>query len=540
MADPVLLSAAALFGVVLLLAVALWQGVQLAGLRGALAAAPAEVAAGVRGETERLRQAFDEGARALREETGAQQARFQDGVLNAFRALGEGTSGRLREFGERLDAGLAAVDARAGGIAQKLDADMTAMAESAERNREALRRLVEAKLDEQATRQTHAGTLLREELGNGFQRFKTDVGSSVSVLGEQQKERLEKLEAALAALTTKQEAAQAELRRTVEDRLDHLRKENEAKLEQMRATVDEKLQSTLETRLGESFNRVVEQLAEMQKGVGEMRHLAANVGDLKNVLTNVKVRGSYGEVTLAALLEDMLAAHQFEANFAPQPSSGERVEFAVRMPGGDVDGAVFLPIDAKFPRDDYERLLAAFDGGDEAAIAECRRGLVRAIRKCAKDIGDKYVHPPRTTDFGLMFLPTESLYAEVLREPGLFDALKREHRVVVAGPTTLTAILGGLKMGFQSLAIQKRSSEVWKVLGAVKTEFAKYNGVVAKIEKQLGTATNSVGELGTRTRAIERSLRTVDQVEGTAILEPTLALVSAVEEDDRPAIVAAE
>ena len=306
-----------------------------------------------------------------------------------------------------------------------------------------------------------------------------------------------------------------EIRGTLEKQLKELQADNAGKLDQMRQTVDEKLQSTLETRLGESFKLVSERLEQVHRGLGEMQGLAAGVGDLKRVLGNVKTRGVFGEVQLAGILEQVLTPEQYAANVATRPGSNERVEFAIRLPGaGDgADSQVWLPIDAKFPREDYERLLDAQERADADAASVAGAALERRLRDEAKSIAAKYVSPPHTTDFAILFLPTEGLYAEALRRAGLVDGLHREHRIVVAGPTTLSATLNSLRMGFRTLAIEKRSSEVWQVLGAVKTEFGKFGEVLAKTRKKLSEAADVIDSAGVRTRAIERKLRDVESVE---------------------------
>jgi DNA recombination protein RmuC len=301
-----------------------------------------------------------------------------------------------------------------------------------------------------------------------------------------------------------------EVRGTLEARLQTLQQGNEAKLDAMRATVEEKLQSTLEARLGESFRQVSERLEQVHRGLGEMQALATGVGDLKRVLTNVKSRGTFGEVQLAALLEQVLTPEQYATNVATRPGSGERVEFAVRLPGRDDGVPVWLPIDAKFPSEDYERLLAAHDAADGAAIDAAGKALEARIRTEAKALREKYVEPPHTTDFAILFLPTEGLFAEVLRRPGLTEALNRELRVVIAGPTTLFAMLNSLQMGFRTLALEKRSAEVWQVLGAVKTEFGKFGEVLAALKKQLATASNTIEQAETRTRQMDRRLKSVE------------------------------
>lgn len=300
------------------------------------------------------------------------------------------------------------------------------------------------------------------------------------------------------------------LRGTVDARLKDLQAENAGKLDEMRKTVDEKLQSTLESRLGQSFKQVSQQLEQVYKGLGEMQTLATGVGDLKRLLTNVKSRGGYGEVQLEALLEQMLSPEQYDKNVAIKPGSREHVDFAIKMPGGADGQPCWLPIDAKFPREDYERLQEAQDRADKDAAELAGLALERRIRLEAASISDKYIAPPHTTNFAVLFLPTEGLFAEVLRRPGLFEALQREFHVSVAGPTTLTAQINSLQMGFRTLAIEKRSSEVWQVLGAVKTEFGKFGTVLDKVRDKLDQARNQIDETGVRSRQIERKLKGVE------------------------------
>ena len=303
----------------------------------------------------------------------------------------------------------------------------------------------------------------------------------------------------------------AEMRGTMETQLAQLQQSNAAKLDEMRQTVDEKLQATLQARLGESFKQVAERLEQVHKGLGEMHTLAQGVGDLKHLLTNVKTRGMFGEAQLGALLEQVLAPEQYAAQVATRPGDKNRVDFAIRLPGRSDDGTpVWLPIDAKFPNEDYERLLDAQGRADAAAAELAARALEARIKLEAKSIADKYLEPPHTTDFAVMFLPTEGLYAEVLRRPGLMELLQREHRVTLAGPTTLMAMLNSLQMGFRTLALEKRSSEVWQVLGAVKTEFGKFGDVLAKVRNQTQTVLNTLDQAQTRTNVMNRALRQVD------------------------------
>ena len=301
------------------------------------------------------------------------------------------------------------------------------------------------------------------------------------------------------------------LRGAVEQRLERIQQDNSAKLEQMRQTVDEKLHTTLEKRLSESFKLVSERLELVHKGLGEMQTLAAGVGDLKRVLANVKTRGVMGEVQLAALLEQILTPEQYETNVATRPGSRERVEFAIKLPGHDPDtGTVWLPIDAKFPLEDYQRLQDAREAADPAAMEAAAKALEVRVRLEARSIAEKYVEPPATTDFALLYLPFEGLYAEVLRQPGLFEQLQRDCRVTVCGPTTLSALLNSLQMGFRTLAIERRTSEVWQVLAAVKSEFGKFAEVLASTKRQLQAVANSIDQAETRTRQIERKLKDVE------------------------------
>lgn len=331
-------------------------------------------------------------------------------------------------------------------------------------------------------------------------------------ISTRQQQFADTLGAQLRELTQRNELRIGEMRATLESRLKELQADNTAKLEQMRQTVDEKLHATLETRLTESFGNVTAMLAQVHQGLGDMNKLAADVGGLQRVLNNVKSRGVFGEVQLAGLLEQVFAPDQYSANVATVPGSNERVEFAVRFPGSSADSVVWLPIDAKFPREDYERLLDAQERADAEAARSSGDALERRVRLEATRIRDKYVAPPHTTEFAILFLPTEGLYAEVLRRPGLVDALQRDQRIAVAGPTTLLALMTSFHMGFRTLAIEKRSSEVWKTLGAVKTEFSKFGDVLDSVKSKLDQASTQIEKTGVRTRAIERRLRDVESL----------------------------
>ena len=326
-----------------------------------------------------------------------------------------------------------------------------------------------------------------------------------------------------------------DVRETIEKQLKEIREDNGKRLEEMRKTVDEKLQDTLEKRLGESFKQVSERLEQVHKGLGEMQSIASGVGDLKKVLTNVKTKGILGEYQLANIIEQLLPREQYEENVATRPGSTERVEFAIRMPGNSDDDVVWLPIDSKFPLNGYEELLNAREAGDLDAISSAEKALTATLEKFAKDISEKYVEAPHTTDFGVMFLPIESLYAEVLRHPGVFETLQRKYRITVTGPTTMSALLNSLQMGFRTLAVTKRSSEVWKILEAVKTEFGKFSNQLEKVDKQLSTAKKSLEDLrSTRTNVMQRRLKnvgTLDTRESESLLDISAASVEPDEEE---------
>jgi DNA recombination protein RmuC len=344
-----------------------------------------------------------------------------------------------------------------------------------------------------ASAQTVQAQSSREAQDNALKRFSDAMAEQLRAMSEANERRI------------------GEVRTTVEQRLTTLQQGNEQKLEQMRATVDEKLHATLEARLGESFKQVADRLEQVHRGLGEMQTLARDVGSLSRVLNNVKTRGTLGEVQLAGLLEQVLTPEQYERNVETIPGSNARVDFAIKLPGRRDDGLpMWLPIDCKFPRDDYERLLDALDRADKEAVDVASKAIETRLRLEAKSIREKYIASPHTTDFGILFVPTEGLYAEALRRPGLVEALQRDHRITLAGPTTLLATLTSLQMGFRTLALEKRSAEVWEVLGAVKTEFSKFGDVLAKTKKKLDEASKTIDAAEVRTRAMARSLRGVE------------------------------
>jgi len=418
-----------------------------------------------------LRAELQDSARATRQELAASLSLFQQTLLTQ--------SGDVaRTQNEQIDSFRTQLAGMQQGVAQALQSATAQLGQQSQSGREAL----DAALKRQADSSAEA-----------LQRFGAGLAEQLRALGEANERRL------------------AEVRTTVEGRLLALQDGNEKKLEQMRATVDEKLHATLEQRLGESFKQVAERLEQVHQGLGEMKNLARDVGSLNRVLTNVKTRGIYGEVQLAGLLEQVFTPEQYAANVETVPGSGARVEFAIRLPGRREDGLpLWLPIDAKFPREDYERLLDAQERADPVGAEAAAKAIEMRLKLEARTIREKYIAAPHTTDFGLLFVPTEGLYAEALRRPGLLEALQRDHRITLVGPTTLLATLSSLQMGFRTLALEKRSAEVWQVLGAVKTEFAKFGDVLAKTKKKLDEASSSIDMAERRTRAMTRELRSVE------------------------------
>lgn len=366
--------------------------------------------------------------------------------------------------------------------------------------------------DEMATNRnefSESGKKLREEVTGLFKGFGDPIERRMVDFASSQNKNFEGFSLKLTALIDKNEAKMDKVKDVIEKKLDSIQKDNTDKLEIMRQTVDEKLHATLEKRLGESFKIVSERLEQVHKGLGEMQTLASGVGDLKKVLTNVKTRGIWGEVQLGNLLEQILVPEQYDKNVATKKGSKDRVEFVVKLPGKDENKIVFLPIDAKFPQEDYQRLVDAYEQGNLTLIEEAGKNLEARIKSEAKSIQDKYIDPPNTTDFGIMFLPYESLYAEVMRRPGLSELIHRTCRVTITGPNTLYALLNSLQMGFRTLAIEKRSSEVWVLLSAVKTEFNRFGNILEKTHKKLVEASNTIEDATKKTRTIERRLKEV-------------------------------
>ena len=457
----------------------------------------------VREEIARNRAESSESAKDLREEVARGLKGFNDSVLKQMADLASIQKQQLDAFGAAL-----------AGMSESQSTRLEAMRLTIEQRLATLTEESGKRLD--LARQESAGQSkqMRDETSMALKNFNDSVVKSVAEMAAAQKNQFDSFKIELTKLTESNEKKLADMRTTIETRLTELQTQNAAKLDEMRQTVDEKLQGTLEKRLGESFKLVSDRLEQVHKGLGEMQTLANGVGDLKKVLVNVKVRGTWGEMQLASLLEQVLTPEQYAANVPTKHDSNDRVEFAIKLPGrDDMEGdVVWLPIDAKFPREDYERLVEASEKANLIGVEEASKQLEMKIKAQAKLIRDKYIDPPHTTDFAILFLPIEGLYAEVLRRPGLVESLQRECRVSIAGPTTLAALLNSLQMGFRTLAISKRSSEVWAVLGAVKTEFGKFGEVIAKVKDKLQEASNTIEKVDIRTRAITRKLRDVQEL----------------------------
>ncbi len=510
-----------------------------------LTAKAIDLSSPVLGRIEWLQALLEQSERSAREEsarnrveqtTQAQGLRCE--VVSLLTGVGDSVSAKLEGFTRLNDQRL---ELLRSGIEQRLDLFTTEsgrkvdglshalVASSTKLQDELSARMVEFKSSLDATiRQTQSLQGQQAEAVAGAIRFlQSGVDGNLAQLREETGTSFRNLSdsvlSTLTGISQMQNGELAEMRKTVDTRLLNIQVDNEKKLEQMRQTVDEKLQGTLESRLGASFKQVSERLEQVYTGLGEMKTLATGVGDLKRVLTNVKVRGTWGEVQLSAIIEEILAPDQFRKNVATARPD-EPVDYAVKLPGRDSHGdPVWLPIDARFPFEDYQRLMFAAERGDGEAVDRASRQLEATLRFTAKDLSEKHLAPPRTTDFGILFLPSEGLYAEAMRYPGLADSIQREYRVVLAGPSTLAAILTALQMGFRTLAIERRSSEVWETLGSVKLEFGKYAGVLASVKKKLGEAQNTIDTAETRTRAIQRTLRDVDGSENPELAPDFLA-----------------
>jgi DNA recombination protein RmuC len=382
-----------------------------------------------------------------------------------------------------------------------------------EKGQSRLESVVKDEISRNRTEANENGKSTREEISRSFKSFRDSTDNRMAEFSSTQSTNFESFSKKLSELTEKNEAKMEHIRLTVEGKLENIQKDNSEKLEKMRQTVEEKLENTLETRLGEKFKLVNDRLEQVYKGLGEMQTLASGVGDLKKVLTNVKTRGTWGEVQLGNLLEQLLIPDQYATNICTKKGSSERVEFAIKIPGKDDHiKTIWLPIDAKFPLEDYQKLVEAQENADPVAAEALGKALEARIKSEAKDIKEKYLDPPYTTDFGILYLPVEGLFAEVVRRMGLFEFLQNTYRVTVTGPTTISALLNSLQMGFRTLAIEKRTSEVWEILGAVKNDFGKFGEILEKTHKKLKEASDSIETATTKTRSIERKLNKVQSL----------------------------
>jgi len=456
-----------------------------------------------RQQVEALREGIETRLRLVQEDTSRTLDRVRTESSENDTKMREGLTRTLKDFNDSL---VTQVGQLSSSWKREIDGFSDRLGKLIESN--------ERRLNQARTEASENAVQTRAELGQTLKNLNDSVLRQIGEGSALQKGQLDSFAERLCQLTESNERKLDDLRAGVDARLRALQEDNGQKLELMRQTVDEKLQGTLDKRLGESFKLVSDRLELVHRGLGEMQTLASGVGDLKRVLTNVKTRGNWGEFQVQTLLEQILSPEQYASNVATKESSGERVEFAIKLPGPDGKEAepVWLPIDAKFPIEDYQRLMDAADKGDADGVEAAARDLEQRIRSSARDISEKYINPPRTTDFGILYLPTEGLYAEVLRREGLFDSLQREYRVTVVGPTTLGALLNSLQMGFRTLAIQKRSSEVWAILGAVKAEFGKFADVLTSVQKKLAEASATIDKAGVRTRAITRKLREVEEL----------------------------
>ena len=479
------------------------------------------VAGGIRAFTEmggtigaRIKE-LEDGSEAKLDATRTVLDRIRDTVDGKLDTVQKELAAGLKTHSDALATSL---DRTGSTQVERLDAMTKQVKEVADGSQIALdhiRETVDGKLDMVQKELTAGLSAHSEALMTTLDRTGAGQLERLDGMAKQVKDAAETNQGALERIRSTFDSRVEELKQTLDARVKEMQASNERKLEEMRQTVDEKLQGTLEKRLGESFKFVSERLEMVHKGLGEMQNLATGVGDLKRIFTNVKVRGTWAEVQLAGILEQMLTPDQWEKNVCVKEGSLERVECAIRLPGSKEDpaGCMWLPIDSKFPTEDYARLQSAAEAGDPAAVQAATDSLLRALRAAANDIADKYVNPPATTDCAIMFLATEGLYAEALRQPQFAEQIQQKYRVVIAGPTTLSAIVTSLRMGFQTLVVEQRAAEVWRVLGAVKTEFGKFGGVLDRVQKQLHTVTRTIEETGSRTRAMERKLRAVEQMD---------------------------
>lgn len=520
MTDPILIfSAALLFGIVILLLIALSRINRL--IRTNSDAAYQEFTRLLQNSETSLNNGFSESRKELREVSADNRREIQD----VFKNLQDTLLKRISENGAIQIQQLSSFKAALNELSEKLINNSNDFKQSVSHSFQISSEALNKKQDEfrdktlqklegfEATIKNDA-QVNRQELNNGLKSFEGKFSEGIKDFNVQLRIQFADLNKQQSEANEQAKNSILDIRQTIENQLKAIREDNTQQLNEMRKTVDEKLHDTLEKRLGESFKQVSDRLEQVHKGLGEMQNLAIGVGDLKKVLSNVKTRGILGEYQLGNILEQILSPDQYAVNVATKQGSRENVEFAVKLPGKSDEKTVWLPVDSKFPLESYQSLLTAWEGGNIVIIDAAQKLLLKAIESFAKDISGKYIDPPHTTDFAIMFLPIESLYAEILRHPELFERLQRTHRITITGPTTLSALLNSLSMGFRTLAVQKRSSEVWKVLAEVKTEFVKYSEQLAAVHKHINSASNTLETLQTtRTKVMERKLRSVEVME---------------------------
>ena len=486
-----------------------------------------ELAEANRSASESLRSTIDSRIKDLQDSNDKKLVEIRTHIAEGLKAGGDSVTATLGQLSEAQRT-----------LLSELTSQVKMLTDSNQTTLERIRTTLDGRIHELQEGNDKKLGDIRVEISAGLKTASDAVSTVLQQTGATQREKLDGMTLQLKDLATRNQESLDGMRTALDARVKEMQDNNEKKLDEMRRTVDEKLHDTLEKRLGESFKLVSDRLESVHKGLGEMQNLASGVGDLKRVLTNVKTRGTWAEVQLGAILDQMLTPEQFARNVCVREGTAERVEFAIRLPGpkDDPSRCIWLPIDSKFLNEDYARLQSAAESGDPVAVQAASDALLRAFRSAARDIHDKYVNPPTTTDFAIMFLATEGLYAEALRQPAFVEELQQKYRVVIAGPTTVSAILSSLQMGFQTLAVEQRAAEVWRVLGGVKTEFGKFGTWLDKVQRQLQTATKTIEETGTRTRAMERRLRSVEQLgpaETATILKlPGIAAIELAEDND--------
>lgn len=486
-----------------------------------------ELSEASRSASESLRSTIDSRIKDLQESNDRKQVEIRTEIAQGLKAGGDSITAALTQMSQTQQA-----------LLSDLDSQVKTLTDSNHVTLDRIRITLDSRIHELQEGNDKKLADIRVEVNTGLKSASDSVNAVLQQTGAAQREQMDGMTQQLKDLSARNQESLEAVRTALDARVKEMQDNNEKKLEEMRRTVDEKLHDTLEKRLGDSFKLVSDRLESVHRGLGEMQNLASGVGDLKRVLTNVKTRGTWAEVQLGAILEQVLTPDQFSRNVSVRDGSAERVEFAVRLPGpkDDPGSCLWLPIDSKFPTEDYARLQSAAESGDAEATQGATDALLRALRAAARDIHEKYVNPPATTDFAIMFLATEGLYAEALRQPAFVEELLQKHRVAIAGPTTVSAILSSLRMGFQTLAVEQRAAEVWRVLGGVKAEFGKFGIWLGKVQRQLQTATKTIEETGTRTRAMERKLRSVEQLgpaESATILRlPGIPAIESAEESE--------